>query len=239
MTVKRSLYLIFLWVTWMLMHPGCGLRAADSFSDDLPVTADFSYRIGPRDTPELARALALFGAKFAVVEQSADQLAKRGLLKSYADRQMEIYCLTAGQAAYSLIDASIDEKSGVLTIKISSRVTLADFVRAEIRNAALEEEELHFSWQEEMEPIVPPAILPAEELSRAYRYIRHHHWRKAIIYLDHLETKYPDWGDLFFAKGVGFEQMHEPVQAREAFSKACERGHPAACERIDTAGQSN
>ena len=239
MTFKRTPHLLLFSIIWMLVHADCGSYAAETSAESIQVTAESSYRMGPRDTPAVARALALFGAKIAAVEQSAGQLAERGLLKSYADRQMEIYCLAADQAACTVIEESTNEKSGVIAVKITCRLNLADFVKAEIRNAALEKEELHFTWQEEMEPIVPPDILPAQELSRAYRYIRHHHWRKAVIYLDHLENKYPDWGDLFFTKGVAFEQMHEEELARQAFSKACKREHREACRRVQPADPSN
>ena len=108
---------------------------------------------------------------------------------------------------------------------------LADFVKAEIKNAALEKEETDFSLQEEMEPVLPSALDPGQELSRAHRYLRSRQWRKAIIYLDQLEKKYPYWGDLFFAKALGFEAMHETQQAIGAFTKACKQGHQKACKK--------
>jgi hypothetical protein len=113
------------------------------------------------------------------------------------------------------------------------------FVKAEIRNAALEKEEMQFSLQEEMEPVVPQAIDPAKDLSRAYRYVRKHHWRMAIIYLDHLEKKYPHWGALFYAKAMGFKGMHETEKAIASLSLACDLGNQDACMEIEAADPSD
>jgi hypothetical protein len=74
-----------------------------------------------------------------------------------------------------------------------------------------------------------PTIAPARELSRAYRYIRKHHWRMAIIYLDHLEKKYPHWGTLFLAKAMAYLGMHETDRAISALSSACYLGDQEAC----------
>ena len=109
---------------------------------------------------------------------------------------------------------------------------MADFVKAKIADAALEKEEIAFSWQEEMEPLLSLTFEPGRELSRAYRYIRKRQWRKAIIYLDHLEKKYPYWRELYFAKALGFEGMHVTQRAVRYFRKACERGEPRACRKI-------
>jgi hypothetical protein len=92
---------------------------------------------------------------------------------------------------------------------------------------------MHFSLQEEMEPVVSSTIAPARELSRAYRYIRKHHWRMAIIYLDHLEKKYPHWGTLFLAKAMAYLGMHETDRAISALSSACYLGDQEACLKIN------
>jgi tetratricopeptide (TPR) repeat protein len=120
-------------------------------------------------------------------------------------------------------------------INIQSRGSLADYVKAEIKDAELEKTEMAFTWREEMEPVLSTPLEPGLELSRAYRYIRSRHWRKAIIYMDHLEQKYPNWNDLFFAKALAFEGMHEMPQALRAYAKACERGHRQACTKVSSA----
>ena len=112
-------------------------------------------------------------------------------------------------------------------------------MKAEIKNAQLEKEEDAFSLQEEMEPTLTADLMPGLELSRAYRYIRHDQWRKAIIYIDNLEKKYPHWGDLFFAKGLGFEGMNENPQAMRAYLRGCERGYHPACGKFKALAAEN
>jgi len=206
---------------------------ADSSVKETQAITSYSYHAGPGDSPTTARALSLYGAKYKSVLLSADQLAGRGLLKDYGDRQMEIFCLVVDKMQYSMLDDSFSEKDRIAVTKIKSGVSLNDFVRAEIQNAEYEKEEANFSLQEEMEPVVSPIIAPAQELSRAYRYIRRHHWRMAIIYLDHLEKRYPHWGALFLAKALAYLGMHESERAISALSSACYLGDQGACLKLN------
>jgi hypothetical protein len=217
------------------LHSGVSCAGADAAPQETRVVSDFSYPCGPGDSPEIARALSLFGAKYEAVLISAGRLAERGLLKDYGDKRMEIFCLATDELNASIVSASFSEKTNICTSKVKCSVALSDFVRAEIRNAALEEEERHFSFQQEMEPIVAPAIAPAKELSRAYRYLRKHQWRMAIIYLDHLEKKYRHWSALFLAKARGFQGMHRIENAEAALSTACQLGSQEACREKSAA----
>lgn len=225
------LFIVCTLVTVFCTHKS--LSAIESGEEEMVIKTNFSYRLGPGDTPGIARALAMYGAKHKAVLWMAAQLADMGLLKNYDDRRMEIYCLVANELNSTIVDKTIHQNGGLYSVDIESRGSLADFVKAEIKDAQLEKKELEFSLQEEMEPIISAAIAPGQELSRAYRYIRNKQWRKAIIYLDQLEKKYPYWSDLFFAKGVGFEGMHEIEQAISAYSKACERGHQKGCGKYN------
>lgn len=214
-------------------YPGGSIAEADSTVQEMQTVTAFSYHAGPGDSRQTARALALYGATHKAVLLSADHLADSGLLKDYGDRKMEIFCLVADEMPYRMIDESFSEKTGIATIKIKSSASLKDFVRAEIRDAAFEKEEMNFSLQEELEPVVSPTIAPAQELSRAYRYIRNHHWRMAIIYLDHLERKYPHWATLFLAKAMAYLGMNETDRATSALTSACYLGEQDACLRMN------
>ena len=225
---------LFFWVMVLVnLHLAVSDADASSRAEEMQTVTVFSYHAGPGDSRQTARALALYGAKYQSVLLSADQLAGRGLLKDYGDRQMEIFCLVVDKLQYSMLDDSFSEKDRIALTKIKSSVSLDDFVRAEIRNAEFEKEEANFTLQEEMEPVVPPAIAPARELSRAYRYIRRHHWRMAIIYLDTLEKKYPHWGSLFLAKSMAYLGMHETERAISALSSACYLGDQQACLKLN------
>lgn len=215
------------------LHPRGAFAEADSTVPEMRTVTEFSYHSGPGDSRQTARALALYGAAHKAVLLSADHLAARGLLKDYGDRKMEIFCLVADELDYRILDELFSEKNRITSIKIKSSASLKAFVRAEIRDAAFEKEESNFSLQEEMDPVVSPTIAPAQELSRAYRYIRNHHWRMAIIYLDHLEKKYPHWGPLFLAKAMAYIGMHETDRAAGALTSACYLGDQEACLKMD------
>lgn len=242
MTSRQSRMVAPLFIFCTLVTVLCyqkSLSAIESGEEEMFIKTNFSYRLGPGDTPGIARALAIYGAKHKAVLWMAAQLADVGLLKNYDDRRMEIYCLVANELNSTIVDESFHQSGGLYSVDIESWGSLADFVKAEIKDAQLEKEEMEFSWQEEMEPIISAAIAPGQELSRAYRYIRSKQWRKAIIFLDQLEKKYPYWSDLFFAKGLGFEGMREMQQAKRAYSNACERGHQKGCRKFKALAAEN
>ncbi len=233
MKLKTATILFFLAMVLVDFHPEVPDADADSSLEGMQTVTAFSYHASLVDSRQIAHALALYGAKYQSVLLSADQLAGRGLLKDYGDRQMEIFCLVVDKMQYSMLDDSFSEEDRIAVTKIKSGVSLTDFVKAEIRNAEFEKAEANFTLQEEMEPVVPPAIAPALELSRAYRYIRRHHWRMAIIYLDHLEKKYPHWGPLFLAKSMAYLGMHETERGISALSSACYLGDQEACLKLN------
>jgi hypothetical protein len=232
MKLKKTITFFLLVMVLLHSHPAVSRSGAAKDLQEMQTVTAFSYRAGPGDTRETTRALALFGAQHKAVLRSAESLARGGLPIDYGDKQREIFCLAADELQFRVMDESFSEKNDTYTITINAAVSLGAFVKAEIRNAALEKEEMQFSFQEEMEPVVPQAIDPAKELSRAYRYIRKHHWRMAIIYLDHLEKKYPHWGALFHAKAMGFKGMHETERAIASLSLACDLGNQDACMEI-------
>lgn len=234
MQLKTAIKRILLAALLVQGYPVASWTASDAGVLQTETITHFAYRAGPHDTPEIARALALYGAKYEAVVLTAEALSRNGLLKNYGDQQPEIFSLVADDIQYRVVAESLAEKAGTVRVSIESNVSLADFVRGEIRNMALEQQELQFSLQEEMEPVIPPAIDPGQELSRAYRYIRKTHWRMAIIYLDHLGAKYPHWDALFLAKARGFLGMHEPERAMDAFAAACALGNQDACQEIET-----
>ena len=96
------------------------------------------------------------------------------------------------------------------------------------------QEEIGFSFQEEMAQHVDTVIDPARELSRAYRYIRKRHWRIAIIYLDHLDKKYPNWGEIFLAKAIAFYGIHDIERMMDALKTSCHLGNQEACEDLES-----
>ncbi len=239
--MKQKIIVKFFLLTSMLMHSYTGFtRANEDLSDrEMQRTTEFSYHAGPEDSKETAFALAVYGAKHQAVLLSAGDLASRGLLNEFGDRKVAVFCLLAEELQFSIIDKSISEKSNSYTAKIRSTISLSDFVKAEIRNDALEKKDLHLSLKDELDPVVSSTIEPARELSKAYRYLGTQHWRMALIYLDRLEKKYPYWGELFLAKASGFQGMHEIDKVKEALSSACILRNHEACVQLEALQQAN
>ena len=236
--MRRSMARKSLIMTWLLLLPALGPAQGVKNSDYLEIITDFTYRIGPGDSKEKFMALGLYAAKIKAVELAAKYLTHKGLLENYGQKQKEIFCLAADELSAAAVAEKYLEADHTYYIKIKTTAKSADFVRAEIRNLKLDEEEKNFSWQEEMEQYLYSEIDPALELSRAYRYIRKRHWRVAIIYLDHLEKKYPNWGEIFLAKAIGFFGMHEIGKMMDALQTSCSKGNQGACEDLKSLTES-
>ena len=155
-----------------LMASGSALCADAPAEDTVVGSSECRYQPGPQDSPETAQALALFGAKYQAVAQSAKYLSHKMLLEPYHKRQREIFCLTADEIQAEIVDLRQDGPGRLVHLKIRYVVDISDFVRAEIKNTELESREANFSWDQEMEQRLSPAVRPGEELSRAYRYLR-------------------------------------------------------------------
>ena len=209
--------------------------ASDNQNDDtIKVITEFYYRLGDGDSKEKSRALALFGAKLKAVNLAAKYLTHKGLLEHYENKQNEIFCLATNEINVSIIEEKYKKESNSYYVKIDSEVTSVDFIKAQIKNLEFEKKEANFSYSKEMEQPVLTVIAPAEELSRAYRYIGNKQWRISIIYLDHLEKKYPNWGDVFLAKAIAFYGMDAISSMTEALKTACSLDNQEACNELQS-----
>jgi hypothetical protein len=234
---KAILAALLSFIALVLPHP----EAISSESSDVEMEniTEFAYTSGPDESVEIARALTLYGAKYRAILLFAQHLAAKGLMENYGDKQMEIFCLMTEGINSNIVSQSFSESNRTYFIKVKNTATLNDFVKAEIENDVLEKQEEQLAWKQEMEPTVSPNIEPARELSRAYRYIRTRHRRIAIIYIDHLEKKYPHWGMLLIAKAKAFKAMNETEKAMDALSRACNLGNQEACNLIKQGNRSN
>jgi hypothetical protein len=211
------------------------VAAAPRQDDNIVVVTDFTYhRRGDADTVPKAEALALFGAKFNAVQLAAKYLTHKGLLEHYQKRQNEIFCLAAEALPVEVLEKKVDDRHDSYYVKIRSNISNVDFIRAHIEDLESEKQEAGFSFSREMKQPVMPGIEPGRELSRAYRYIRQQEWRVAIIYLDHLEKKYPAWGELYLAKAVAFYGMNDGEEMVEALQKACRLDNQEACRELQS-----
>jgi hypothetical protein len=214
------------------MIPAPGWAADQNEVDRVEIATRFEYRLGAADTASAARALALFGARYKAAALGAKYLGHQGLLAHYGQRQKEILCLAADEIKPLQLKEDFDENRRHYTVKATFEVTTTDFIQAEILNLTLGQQEKKWSYGEEMEQPVDAAVAPAREISRAYRYIRQKAFRIAIIYLHHLDRKYPNWGEVYLAKAIALYAIHSEDEMTAAFQSACALGNQEACEDL-------
>ncbi len=227
----RTAWISLSLVSAFLLSAVCGAVEVPKEAS-IAVTADCTYKLGTGDTRKKAKALALFGARLKAVNLAAKYLTHKGVLEHYEKKQSEIYCLTTDTIETSIVSEEFDPQLKSYSVKITSRITTLDFIKAQIENLALIKEEAHFTYGREMEQPVSGKIDPGKELSRAYRYIREGHWRIAIIYLDHLQKKYPNWGEVFMARAIAFYAMEDSVGMIRALRRACGLENQDACDEL-------
>lgn len=203
-----------------------------NWEETIKITTDFTYKRANKDSLEKSRAICLFGAKLKAVNLAAKYLTHKGVLEHYEKKQSEIFCLTTNEIKASIIDEKYYQDKNLHYVKIKSEVTSIDFIKAQIKDDEFDRYESSFSYSEEMEQPVSKIINPGEELSRSYRYIRKEQWRISIIYLDHLEKKYPHWGDVFLAKAIAFFGMDDTGKMVDALKTACSLNNQEACDEL-------
>jgi hypothetical protein len=228
-TGMKKLVLIFLSV--FLFVATC--NAEDLQQDGVfSIVTDATYRMGTGDSEEMAKALALFSAKMKAVTLAAKYLTHKGVLAHYEKRQNEIFHLVPRQIASVVLDERFDPLSRSHYVKIRSEISSIDFIRAEVEDAALKKREEKFSYDREMTQSVGSEIEPGKELSRVYRYIRKGEWRIAIIFSDHLEKKYANWGEVLLAKAIALYGTGNETGMLQALDRACGLGNEEACNEI-------
>jgi hypothetical protein len=225
----KKISLLFLLVIISTRPCGAGDQKRE---DTIKVMTDFTYKMRNKDSKEKSRALGLFGAKLKAVNLAAKYLTHKGVLVHYEKKQSEIFCLTTNEIKVSIIDEKFYQDTNSYYVKIKSEVTSIDFIKAQIKDSEFDNNESSFSYGKEMEQPVSKIFNPGEELSRAYRYIRKEQWRISIIYLDHLEKKYPHWGEVFLAKAIAFFGMDEIDKMVDALKTACSLNNQEACNEL-------
>jgi len=233
--IRRAILFLFI----ILLCPAQVMPKDDEDDSSFVATVDFTYNLRKGDSRDLSKAFALFGAKQKAVVLSAKYLTHKGLLEHYGKKQNEIFCLATNEIGVSVIDEKFYEKGNAYYVKIKAKVSVTDFIHAEIKNLEYEKEELKLSYNEKMEQHVLETIDLGRELSKAYRYVRRGSWRIAIIYLNHLEKKYPNWGEIYLAKAIGFYSIHDVDKMMAALKTACSLENAEACKDLQALTQSH
>ena len=208
---------------------GGALAARD---DIFEIEAEGSYRMEASSSLDLAKKLALFTAKRKAVDLAGRYLSRRSLIEVYELNRDEIYSLAARGIEAQILEEKRQTvgKASTYRVRIRARVQASDFIRAEMEDTKQEKKEAKESYQEEMEQPISAEIDPGRDIAKAYRLLRERKWRLAMIYLNHLEKKYPNWDSIYMAKAIAHYILHEPVFMKKALNEACRLGNQMACD---------
>jgi hypothetical protein len=198
------------------------------------IEAEGSYRMEAGALIDLAKKMALFIAKRKAVDLAGRYLSRKSLIKVYELNRDEIYSLAAREIEAEILEEKRPTvgKAQIYRVRIRARVQASDFIKAEMEDTKQEKAEIEESYREEMEQPVSAEIDPGRDIAKAYRLLREKKWRIAMIYLNHLEKKYPDWDSIYVAKAITHYILHEPVFMKEALNEACRLGNQMACDDL-------
>ena len=202
--------------------------------DAVEVESEAVYTMRGKDSKNLAMALALFEAKSKAVEVGAKYLATKGLIEVFGERKKEIYALAAGEIKPKIVEERWQHAGEAIQylLRIRTLVKDSDFIKAEMEDQRLEAQDSEETFRQEMEPDINKKTDPSTDLAKAYRLMRNRDWRMAVIYLDQLEIKYPNWGYIHMAKAIVYYALHEPRQMKKSLETACGLDHEEACEDL-------
>jgi hypothetical protein len=163
-----------------------------------------SYRMRAGDTKAVCEHLALFQAKRTVVEAAETYFSRRERINFLGKKRDEVINYTADRVAFNVLQESWSDKDSPGTYRVRLKIweQPSDFIEAEIESLHLEKEESDESLRKEMEPSISALSLPGQDIAAAYRRIRKGALRPAIIYLDRLQRKYPNWTDIYEVKAL-------------------------------------
>ena len=212
-------------------------RVSSAASTDLnsfEMEAEGSYTSRGGDTKVLAQTLAVFAAKRSAVQAAARYFSQKELIEIFGKKRPEVINMTADNLTSITLQEnwSMMENQPTCSVRIKLVIKPSDFIEAQIENLRLEKKVSAQSYREEMEPVISNELLPGHDIAEAYRLIRIQSLRTAVIYLDRLQQKYPNWPDIFEIKALAFYLQHEPKKMEAALQKACELGSQSGCSDL-------
>jgi len=198
------------------------------------IEAEGRYQMVSGISVDLAKKMALFTAKRQAVDLAGRYLSRKSLIEVYELNRDEIYSLAARGIQAEILEENRQIVGKILTyrVRIRARVQPSDFVKAEMEDTRQEKKEVNESFSEEMEQPVSAVIDPGKDISKVYRLLREKKWRIAMIYMNHLEKKYPNWAEIQMAKALVYYIFHEPEFMRKALREACRLGNQTACDDL-------
>ena len=219
-------------VVFVLFTVSCIAGAAED--DIFEIETEGFCLVEPNASVALAKKIAFFNARRKAVDIAGKYLSQKNLIETYELNREEIYSLVAREIQAELTEGHL-EKNGNETsyrLRILSRVQASDFVKAEIEDNRQKKKELNESYLDEMEQPITAEIDPGMDIAKAYRLLREKKWRIAMIYLNHLQKKYPNWDRIYMAKALVHYLMHEPDFMEKALIEACRLKNTTACDDL-------
>ena len=197
------------------------------------VETEASYTLSPGDSKSLARRLALFRAKRMAADQAADRFTAQKLIQFVDRDKNELVCLVADRLDAELLQdhCRTDGHTDTCTAQAITRVSLSDFIDAQLTSLRLGAED-EADYREEMAPEIAAPFRPGLALAKAYRLIHKKEWRMAIIYLDRITQRYPNWREAYEVKAVALNFENQFSARREALQQACALGSSTACADV-------
>ena len=223
----------FIMAALLILLPINGVASAAE-NDNFEIEAEGRYQMEADSSVDLAKKVALFTAKRKAVDLAGRYLSRKSLIEVYELNRDEIYSLAAREIQAEILEEKRSTVGKILTyrVRIRARVQPSDFVKAEMQDNRQEKKEANESFIEEMEQPVSAVIDPGKDISKVYRLLREKKWRIAMIYMNHLEKKYPTWAEIQMAKALVYYIFHEPAFMEKALSEACRLGNHTACEDL-------
>ena len=202
--------------------------------DDFEIETVGSYQMETDSSVDLAKKVALFSAKRKAIELAGRYLSRKSLIKTYELNRDEIYSLAAREIQTEILEEKRETvgKTSIYRLRIRVRIQASDFIKAEMEDTKQEKKEAKETYRDEMEQYVSAEIDPGRDIAKAYRLLREKKWRIAMIYLNHLGKKYPNWDSVYVTKALTHYILHEPVFMKKSLNEACRLGNDMACEDL-------
>ncbi len=215
-----------------------GLFWAEAADADDAVTTTLKaasfYVLGPGDSTETARKLAVFRAKREAAGKAADQFARNKLIQFENGDRDELVALVAESINHTLLSEKWRKQQlqKAFLVKLKAVAHLSDFIEAQLVILSLARKYTKKNFRDEMEPPLPEFSRPGLSLANAFWLIRKDEPRMAILHLDGLIRQYPNWGEPYEVKAAALSLQHEPGLRREVLRRACELGSTSACTEL-------
>jgi len=206
--------------------------SADLNSFNMEAKGSYTSRDG--DSKVLAQALAVFAAKRSAVQSAAKYFSQEELIELFGKKRPEVINMTADNLTSTTLQENcpMTEDQPICSVRLKLVIRPSDFIEAQIENLQLEKKVSAQSYREEMEPVISNDLHPGHDIAEAYRLIRMQSLRTALIYLDRLQRKYPNWPDIYEVEALAFYLQHEPIKMEAALQKACELGSQSGCSDL-------